>query len=105
MPQFSLHENRDSAARRQYPYLIDLQTDLLSDVPGTRLVAPVARASAIKIPIAELTPLVTFASTEYIVDIPQMAAIRKKALGPAVGSLARQRHGIIRAIDRLITGS
>lgn len=104
-PQFTLYENKNSASRRQYPYLLDLQSDLLRQVLSTRLMAPLARTATAGEPIAGLTPLVAFKDIEYVIDIPQMAAIRKSMLGPAVGSLASHRDAIIRAIDRLITGN
>jgi toxin CcdB len=103
--QFALYENKDAASNRRYPYLIDLQTDLLADTLSTRLVAPLAKVAIIKAPIAGLTPVVTFENIKYAIDIPQMAAIRKSSLGSTVGSLANERLAIIGAIDRLITGS
>jgi toxin CcdB len=103
--QFAVFENRNPASRRLYPFLVDLQSELLADVLATRLVAPVARAPAIKRPIAELTPVVTFQGSDYVIDIPQMAAVFRKALGSPTGSLAAYRNDLVRAIDRLVTGS
>lgn len=102
---FDLYENKNPISRRQYPYLVDLQSPLLKDVLNTRLVAPVARASTIKLPIAVLTPVVRHEEDSLVVDIPQMAAVASKALGPRVGTLAEYRGVLIAAIDRLITGS
>lgn len=72
---------------------------------ATSLVAPIARTTFIKRPIADLTPVVRFQGSDYVVDIPQMAAVVKKALGPPIGSLEAYRDELIRAVDRLITGN
>jgi toxin CcdB len=103
--QFSVFENRNAASRRRYPFLVDLQSDLLADVLATRLVAPVAKAAAIRRPIAALTPVVSFQGLDYVIDIPQMAAVLSKTLGSSIGSIAAYRGDLIRAIDRLVTGS
>lgn len=65
----------------------------------------IARAASIKRPIVGLTPTVSFQGTDYVIDIPQMAAVIRKTLGAPVGSLAAYRSDLIRAIDRLVTGS
>ncbi len=103
--QFAVYENNNPASRRLYPYLVDLQAELLADVLSTRLVAPIARAASIKRPIVGLTPVVRFQDADYVIDIPQMAAVVRKALGAPIGSLALYRSDLIRAIDRLVTGS
>ena len=103
--QFAVFENRNPASRRLYPFVVDLQSELLADFLATRLVAPLARVAFIKRPIAELTPVVSFQGSDYVIDIPQMAAVVSKTLGSPMGSLAAYRNALIRAVDRLITGS
>lgn len=39
MAQFDIHLNDDTATCTRFPYLLDIQVDLLSDLP-TRLVVP-----------------------------------------------------------------
>lgn len=102
---FAVHENKNPASRRLYPYLVDLQSELLAGVLSTRLVAPIARAASIKRPIVGLTPVVSFHGADYVIDIPQMAAVIRKTLGAPIGSLAAYRSDLVRAIDRLVTGS
>ena len=40
MAQFGIYQNRNAATAKRYPYLIELQTDLLSALKTT-VVAPV----------------------------------------------------------------
>ncbi len=103
--RFAVFENSNPSSRRLYPFLVDLQSELSADVLVTRLVAPIARGALIRRPIAELTPVVNFQGSDYVVDIPQMAAVISKTLGAPIGSLAAYRHDLMRAVDRLITGS
>lgn len=105
MASFAVFENRNPSSRRLYPYLVDLQSELLAEVLATRLVAPIARPALIKRPIAELTPVIHFRGADYVIDIPQMAAVVKKSLGAPIGSLEAYRSELIRAVDRLVTGS
>jgi toxin CcdB len=102
---FAVFENSNLSSRRLDPFIVDMQSDLLADVLATRLFAPLATVAFIKRPIAELTPVVTFRGSDYVVDIPQMAPVIGKTLGSPIGSLAAYRNDLIRAVDRLITGN
>lgn len=51
-----------------------------------------------------LTPLVEVDGKRYLVVTPQLSAIAKKELGPAVADLAGDRVDFINALDLLLTG-
>jgi toxin CcdB len=104
MPQFSLHRNRDPATRARFPLLLDIQSDLLEPL-ATRVVVPLSTAGAAPSRVMQtLTPVLRFEGKEFALVTPQLAAIATKELGPAVGSLSRERDAIIAALDMLITG-
>jgi toxin CcdB len=104
MTQFAVHKNKNPRTRGAYPYLVDIQSDLMSDL-HTRMVAPLAKAPALtKRPIKELTPLVELDGQKFVVLIPQMAGISRADLGAVVGSLLDHRNEIVAAVDFLITG-
>jgi len=46
MAQFDVHRNRDVHTRDLFPYLLDVQTDML-DRLATRVVAPLALAAGL----------------------------------------------------------
>jgi len=102
MPQFDLYKNPRAG---QYPLLLDVQTDLLSQL-STRVVVPLAKLE--KYPAARLkrlNPTVTTGGIEYVLVVPLLAAIPKVALGKSIGSLATSRTEIIAALDLLLTGT
>ena len=51
-----------------------------------------------------LTPLVQVDGKRYLVVTPQLSAIAKKELGPAVADLTDNRVDFINALDLLLTG-
>ena len=105
MPQFAVHRNKNRRTQTQFPFLVDVQADLLSEL-SSRVVIPLAKAPKLaKKPIDRLTPLVKIDGEEYILLTPQLAGIRSTELGPAVANLVGQRQIILAAIDFLITAS
>ena len=52
----------------------------------------------------ELTPLVQVDGKRYLAVTPQLSAIAKKQLGPAVADLTGDRIDFINALDLLLTG-
>lgn len=47
MPQFTVHRNPNPETKAVYPYLLDVQSDLVAGL-GTRVVVPLCLASAMK---------------------------------------------------------
>ncbi len=104
MAQFSVHKNKNPKTRSTYPYLVDVQSDLLSDL-GTRVVVPLMkRAAPSKKPIKNLTPALRIDGHEYIMMVPQLAGIAARDLGVPVTSVAQHRGEIVAALDFLFTG-
>ncbi len=104
MAQFDVYRNRDPGSRAEYPLLVDLQADLLSDL-ATRVVAPLTTAGAGKPKLlGTLTPELTVEGKRYAVLIPQLAGIATKELGARIGSLSTHRDELVAALDLLITG-
>ena len=104
MPQFSVYKNKNPKTRSTYPYLVDVQSDLLSDL-GTRVVVPlVKRTASTKKPIRSLMPVVSVDSQEFIMMVPLLAGIGKGELGTPVTSAVQHRGEVVAALDFLITG-
>lgn len=104
MAQFDVFRNRDPKGRGAYPYLIDLQADLLSEL-ATRVVAPLAPATANKSRLlGALTPVVSVEGKRYAMVTPQLAGIEAKQLGTKVTNLSARRDEIVAALDLLVTG-
>jgi toxin CcdB len=104
MPQFSVHKNKNVKTRDAFPYLVDVQSNLLSDLQ-TRVVVPAAKVSSLaRRPLSNLTPVVEIERHKYVLLVPQMAGISRTELGQEIADLSRHRQDIVGAIDFLITG-
>jgi toxin CcdB len=103
MAQFDVHHNLDARSRKTFPYLLDVQTGLL-DVLATRVVVPLALASATGKPAERLNPVFVIEEQEVVMSTPELAGIPARALGEIVTSLAGRRTDIIAALDFLLTG-
>jgi toxin CcdB len=104
MPQFAVHKNTNSATKTAVPFLLDVQSDLISEL-GTRVVVPLYTAAAMKGKVlSTLTPTFEINDQQYVMVTPQLAGIAKKQLGAQVADLCAQRDEIIAALDLLIIG-
>ena len=104
MPQFSVYKNKNPKSRSTCPYLIDVQSDLLSDL-GTRVVVPLIKRGALtRKPIKNLMPAIRVDGQEFIMMVPQLAGIAAGDLGAPVANAAEHRGEVVAALDFLITG-
>ncbi len=104
MAQFAVYRNKSPRSKSLYPFLVDVQSDLLDELQ-TRVVIPLTRASAlVKKPLSNLTPALTLDGDTYVLMTPQLAGVARRDLGESTGSLAEQRQVIVAAIDFLLTG-
>lgn len=103
MAQFDIHRNLNPATRKVFPYLLNVQSDLL-DVLATRTVIPLIRKMELERPIKGLTPQFRIQGKELLMDTPEIAGVPKKILGDVVASAANRRSEIIAALDLLILG-
>ena len=104
MSQYHMYENLNPNSRQTYPYLIDVQTTLLTDLE-TRVVIPVALKSKFgKGIIKNLNPIITINKKEYVIITQQISGIPSRQLGSSVCDCLSLRQDILSAIDFLITG-
>lgn len=104
MPQYSIYVNPNPRTKGDIPYLLDVQSDVIS-VLATRMVVPLYRQGALHSKaMTRLTPVVRFKNKPLIAMVPEMAGIHQRDLGPVVGDLPTIRAEIIQAIDLLLTG-
>ncbi len=104
MSQFAVYKNKSVSTRKIYPYLIDIQSDLLSDM-RTTVVIPLCKSSQMNNPvISRLCPIVEIDDEKYIAFTPQLAGIKRNNLGKEVAKLSEYRSDFIAAIDLIISG-
>lgn len=104
MAQFDVYTNPSSKSRNVYPYIIDIQNDLISDI-ATRIVIPLGKLNHFNNnKMNGLTPLITYENEKFILLTPQITSMPENLFKKPVGTLESMRDEIIAAIDFAITG-
>lgn len=103
MAQFDVHRNLNSDTRKVFPYLLDVQSDLLG-VIATRVVVPLIVKSEIEHPARKLNPQFRIEGVDLLMDTPEISGVPKAVLGEVVASAAGRRFEIIAALDLLFLG-
>lgn len=104
MGQFTLYRNEDTSSNKTYPYFIDVQHPLLSDLTS-RLVIPLSSHEALNNTDAKrLCPVIHLDEGNFVLLTHQMTSVPKSILKAKVTSLENFRYEILAAIDMLISG-
>ncbi len=103
MPQFDVLRNPGSKTASWAPYLIVLQTDLLSEL-GTVVVAPLVREAEFGRPATTLHPVFEVDGQRVVLSVAELAGVSRRLLGERIGTLVARRDEIIAAVDLLFTG-
>jgi len=104
MSQFAVYANKNAMTRKTFPYLIDIQSDLLEGLQTT-VVIPLCKASQLHDQIiAELCPLVEIDGEKFFAMSQQLAGIARNQLGKEITNLSESRAQFIAAIDFIISG-
>ena len=103
MAQFHVYRNLDRSSRQRFPFLLDVQSDLLESF-ATRVVVPLAETDDKRPPVARLMPTFEIDGRPVVMRTGEIAGIARKAVGEHVVSLVGRRHEIVAALDVLISG-
>ncbi|RFA32934.1 CcdB family protein [Alkalilimnicola ehrlichii] len=104
MAQFDVYPNPSKTSKAHYPYLVDIQSSLLSELV-TRIVIPLGKRSAFGGEAMQgLTPEISFADQELLLLTPQISSVPEKHLKNPIGSLSHFRDQIVGALDLAVTG-
>lgn len=104
MARFDVFPN-PGVHHRSTPYLLDVQSDLFDGL-DSRMVVPLrslAHFPSVKLP-ARLTPVLTVAGADYLLETPKMGAVPQRVLKNPVASMAEQQACIMAALDFLFQG-
>ena len=104
MAQFDVHRNTNAAPAKPIPYLLDVQSDLLSTLT-TRVVVPLARPDVMNKKSAQLlNPTLEIEGKRFVMLTTEMAGIPVKRLGDVIANVRARRVDIIRALDVVFAG-
>ncbi len=104
MTQFTIYQNKNAQTKKEYPLLLDIQTNLLDSLQTT-VVVPLKKLETNRDKVlSQLTPTFEIEGVDYLMLTPQLAGIQRKELGKAVTNIEYARTEILNALDFLVTG-
>lgn len=98
MPKYDVFSNPSGEG-----YLLDVQTDLLSDL-NTRVVVPLLPVSSAPKPAVRLNPIFKVNGEQVVMVTQFMAAVPAGVLRTSVGKLDGEFEKVTTAIDMLMQG-
>ncbi|KNZ33454.1 MAG: hypothetical protein AD742_06030 [Methylibium sp. NZG] len=104
MAQFDVFENPSPRAREGFPYLVDMQSTQLRQLP-TRLMMPLQRLSRAPVGLPRRLGMAVTIEGERLYLAPhQCAAVPLKLLGKPLLSLSTDQHVLRDALDAVVSG-
>lgn len=102
--QFDVYANPSPRMRDVYPYVVDVQSDLLSAL-ATRMVVPLAvtTLAAIDLP-RRLCPVFSVSDKSLMLVPFEAAPLDKRLLKDAINSLRDRSHEVVAAMDAVLSG-
>jgi toxin CcdB len=100
--QYDIVRNPDPEDAPQRPYLVILQSDLVSGLRST-VVAPLVVKAALS-GASRLNPIIAMEDGEYWLATHELFAVDRRALGKSITSLEDQHDKIMSALDFLFVG-
>ena len=102
--QFDIYENPSPRLRDVYPFVVDVQSNLLSAL-ATRMVVPLAVTSlAAKDLPYRLCPMITVNNMPLMLVPFEAAPLDKRLLKKEIASVLERSHEIIAAMDSVLSG-
>ena len=102
MAQFDVFDNPVVSMRREQPYLLEVQSDLLGAMLTTVVIPLVLGASVVR--FERLMPALQFKGLDLRISTPGLFSLPRPALGRPLGNLSMHRDAIVAALDHLILG-
>jgi toxin CcdB len=101
--QFDVFDNPIPRARRAFPFVAILQSEI-ADTGLDRIVAPLVPRKSMPGVTGRLTPVVKVAGVEHVLLVPRMTPVAFSDLRAPRDQLASHRDDIVAALDYLFLG-
>jgi toxin CcdB len=101
--QFDVVANPFPRSRERQPFLVALQSEILTRNLDTLVVAPLVRAETGTF-ADRLNPRVEIEGNAFVLITQEIVTVRKSVLGNPRASIAAERDKVISALDMLFTG-
>jgi toxin CcdB len=104
MGQFFAYKNPNPATRTQYPYLLDIQSNLLSGLRTTVVIPLTPSKLAAPMSLTRLNPTVDMDGKSFTVMTQEITGVDRNQLGAQAYDLSSYRSEIIAALDFVLSG-
>ncbi|GAB6141788.1 hypothetical protein JCM14076_25170 [Methylosoma difficile] len=104
MAQFDVFRNSNPHSQAHFPYLLEVQSNLLVDLASTMVVPLCLESVQRHLSITHLTPVFKIKADTYLMMTPQLTGMYRKELGEFVLNMGRQQNTIADALDILLKG-
>ncbi len=104
MAQFDVFKNANRSTKVLYPYLVDIQSNLLSELHTTVVIPLTLAKNYTGNQLNNLHPIFEVSGKQYLSMTTLIAGIDRSSLGEKDCSLAEFRDEIISSLDFMITG-
>jgi toxin CcdB len=103
MSQFCAYKNPNPATRAQYPYLLDIQSDLLSELRTTIVIPMTPSKLAAPMSLTRVNPGIVIDGKTFIVMTQEIAGVDRNKLGVQAYDLSSYRSEIVAALDFVLS--
>ena len=103
MAQYDVYLNPVIGARSVVPYVVNLQSDLISQLPS-RLVAPLSRVGLKYSLPNNLSPSFVIEGEALLLMLHEAAPLGERTLGKPIASLSAFSSQILSALDAVTSG-
>jgi toxin CcdB len=104
MSQFVLYRNTNKATQKNYPYLLEIQSNLLSELKTTVVIPVMPKRLAGEHVISRLNPVIKVKNEQLVVMTQSAAGVDRTVLGEKVADVSQHRAEIVAAVDFLLSG-
>ncbi|MDO8909412.1 MAG: CcdB family protein [Pseudohongiella sp.] len=104
MGQFCAYKNPNPATCVQYPYLLDIQSDLLSELRTTVVIPLTPSKLAAPISLTRPNPTIAIDDNSFTIMTQEIAGIDRNQLGAQMYNLSSYRSETITALDFVLSG-
>ena len=101
--QFDIYINKNKTTNKEFPYLLDIQSDTLKKL-ATRIVVPLTPISNIKHPLKTLHLYVSVKNKKFIAMFDELASYPALELIEPITNISIHRGEIFEAMDLIIQG-
>ncbi|MCP5148606.1 MAG: CcdB family protein [Pseudomonadales bacterium] len=104
MGQFYAYKNPNPATRAQYPYLLDIQSNLLSELRTTVVIPVTPSKLAAPMSLTRLNPTIVIDGKSFALMTQEISGVDRNRLGAQACDLSSYRSEIIAALDFVLSG-